>query len=311
MSIEADQALREQWPDLVAQVSGDLLTRDDLDTCARVTLRLQPDAAIGVTVTLPDGRSALRRATRRDDVLPTLQALLLVPKHPLVVTKPTALRSTSRGTRTQATARMKRRPLLSARWPAQPALEASDSLGSSSTDPGTGLGVELSLMSGARIGDGQASFGLGASSFLDLSGWLLGFAGRADEYHSLSDGPRAAALELGVLVGKRVRFPNVTLDVVAGPGVAIKGAMSDREFVAVEMRSAEPPPPPPERSSGPVPRLLVGTRLGFSPRSLVRTFVGVEGAFGPARAEGNTGAESPLLPQWTLGLALGATLGTR
>src|SRR5688572_31419156 len=81
VTIESEAALRERWPDLVPQVRDDLLARDDLDACAHVSLSLRADAAIGVTVALPDGRSASRTAQRRDDVGPTLQALLLIPEH--------------------------------------------------------------------------------------------------------------------------------------------------------------------------------------------------------------------------------------
>jgi hypothetical protein len=307
VNIESDEAFRKRWPELVARVTGDLSTRDDLDACARVTLSLEPDAAIGVTVALPDGRTASRRAMRQDDVVPTLQALLLVPKPTLTENLPARAQPLTR--RSRRTPRAPSR----ARAPAQQTTEGGDALGSLSAAPATGLGVELSVISGARIGDGQASFALGALSFLDFSGWLLGFEGRADKYHPLSGGAADTALELGALLGKRVRFPSVTLDLVAGPGVAIKGSMSDTEVVAVDMGSGTPPPPPPrpESSSGPVPRLLVGARLGFSPRSALRTFVGLEGAFGPERAVGNMSADSPRLPRWTVGLALGATLGTR
>jgi hypothetical protein len=306
MTIESDAALRERWPDLMPRIREDLLARDDLDVCARVSLSLGPDAAIGVTVALPDGRSASRTAERQDDVGPTLQALLLVPEHPRAASAPTGTRPFAK------TARRTRRPV---RAPMRPTIEAEndagEGLGSVSTNSGTGFGIELSVIAGARIGDGQASLGLGAQSFLDFSGWLLGFGGRADDYQRLSGGPSDAALELGVLVGKRMRFPAVTLDVVAGPGVAINGAMSDREVLAVEMPAGQRPPPPAESGSGLVPRLLAGARVGFSPRSILRTFVGVEAALGPGRAEDGLSVDSPRLPNWTLGLALGATLGTR
>ena len=174
--------------------------------------------------------------------------------------------------------------------------------------------MELSLIGGARFGDGQASYGLGAQSFLDVSGWLVGFQGRADRYHQLSGAQSQTALELGALAGKRIRFEGVTLDVAAGPGFAIKGALSSETDVAVVgVPPSEPPPSPsplPEQpSSGPVPRLLVGVCLGLNPRSVFREFVSIDGTFGPARADG-LGPNSPGMPRWTLGLTLGATVGT-
>jgi hypothetical protein len=308
LAIESDTALRERWPDLIPRIRYDLRARDDLDACAHVSLSLRADAAIDVRVALADGRSASRTAQRLDDVSPTLQALLLVPERPHAESAPTGTRALTKASRRTRTRTQTRTP---ARTPARPMAEGRDVLGSVSTNSSTGLGIELSVVTGARMGDGQASFGLGALSFLDLSGWLLGFGGRVDGYRPLSGGPSDAALELGVLLGKRIRFPTVTLDVMAGPGVAIKGDLSGREVLAVEMTAGRPTEPPPESSSGPVPRLLAGARLGFNPRSIFRTFVGIEAAFGPARAEGTLSPESPSLPNWTLGLALGATVGTR
>jgi hypothetical protein len=308
VAIESDTALRERWPDLIPRIRDDLRARDDLDACAHVSLSLRADAAIGVTVALPDGRSASRTARRLDDVSPTLQALLLVPEPTQAENAPTdtrALAKTSPRTRTRTQTRTP------ARTPAQPTAENRDVLGSVSANSGTGLGIELSVVTGARMGDGQASLGLGAVSVLDFGGWLLGFGGRVDEYRPLSGGQSEDALELGVLLGKRIHFPTVTLDVMAGPGVAIKGDLSGREVLAVEMSTGRPTEPPPESSSGPVPRLLAGARLGFNPRSIFRTFVGIEAAFGAARADGTLSPDSPGLPNWTLGLALGATVGTR
>jgi hypothetical protein len=61
-----------------------------------------------------------------------------------------------------------------------------------------------------------------------------------------------------------------------------------------------------------VPRLLVRSQLHFAPRSVLRTFIGVDaevGARGPSEAHIPGGL--PGLPAWMVGLALGATLGTR
>src|SRR6187402_3438962 len=80
ITIEADAAFRARWPDLSERIERELSARADVDACARVDLRVEADAAFTVTVTLPDGRAASRSVTERDDILPTLQALLLVPE---------------------------------------------------------------------------------------------------------------------------------------------------------------------------------------------------------------------------------------
>ena len=305
--IVSDQALRERWPDLVPRVRDEVLSRDDIDACASIKLRLAADTTIRVEVALPDGRAASRGALRPEDVIPVLQALLLMPEPLRVPAVPTHSRATD-----------STNPLLRPRIraPERFTTDSAGANGPSLASRAGGLGVELSVIGGARFGDGQVSYGLGAQSFLDISGWLVGFEGRADRYHQLSGLQAQTALELGVVAGKRIRLGAVTLDVAAGPGFAIKGALASQTEVAFVSDSSDPPPPPPpdarsspEPSSGPVPRVLAGVHLGFSPRSVLRTFVGFDGTFGPARADG-LGPNSPSMPRWTLGLTLGATVGT-
>jgi hypothetical protein len=61
-----------------------------------------------------------------------------------------------------------------------------------------------------------------------------------------------------------------------------------------------------------VPRLLLGARVNFSALSTLHTFVGIDGELGPPRAgDGGDIPDAPRLPVWTLGLALGATVGTQ
>lgn len=303
-NVASDAALREQWPDLVPRVRDEVLSRHDVDACARISLALALDSTIRVEVALPDGRVASRAGLRQEDVIPVLQALLLVPEHPVANSATAKAAAPASSAKARAPAR------------APAPAPATDDLSAKAVSPAaraSGLGVELSVIGGGRFGDGQVSYGLGAQSFLDVSGWLFGFEGRADRYYALSGAEPEPALELGALAGRRIHFDDITLDVAAGPGFAIKGAMADSSQVVASSDGfppAQPPPPPPqEPSSGPVPRLLVSVRLGFSPRSVLRTFVGADGTFGPARADGS-GPSSPAMPHWTMGLTLGATVGT-
>jgi hypothetical protein len=57
ISIEADAGVRDRWPDLVERIQSELSARANVDACARVGLRLESDAVITVSVTLPDGRA--------------------------------------------------------------------------------------------------------------------------------------------------------------------------------------------------------------------------------------------------------------
>jgi hypothetical protein len=59
--------------------------------------------------------------------------------------------------------------------------------------------------------------------------------------------------------------------------------------------------------------LLLAARLGFTPHSVFRTFIGIDGELGPthsADASQDSGT-SGRMPAYTVGLSLGATLGTR
>jgi hypothetical protein len=299
LNIEPDAGMRAQWPDLLQRIDREFSLRPDVDVCARVELRLESHSVITVSVALPDGRATSRSVTRHDDVIPVLQALLLVPEAPRVVALVASPKAPSapRPARVERTSRTDR--------DTAPAVAGARQ-----------LGFELSVLTGARVGDGQLGLGVGALSFLEVRSWLIGFAGRVDSYTPLAGGDSETALELALLGGKRFDFGRVSLDLSAGPGVAIKGlAFSQTEVVrSDDMAPPSPPPEPPplhaDPSSGPVPRLLLGARLGFSPRSVFRTFVGIDGEFGPTHASPSEVTESARLPSFSVGLALGATVGT-
>jgi hypothetical protein len=299
LTVEPDAGVRTRWPALLQRIDSEFSMRADVDVCARVDLRLEGDAVITVSVALPDGRVASRSVTRHDDVIPVLQALLLVPDRPRVVAPVAAppTPSVPRRLRIEPTQRSDR--------DATPAAATPRS-----------LGFELSVLTGARVGDGQLGLGMGALSFLEVQGWLLGFGGRVDAYRPIAGGDPETALELALLGGKRFDFGRVALDLSAGPGVAMKGlVLSQTEVAHVDGEGPPPvaPPTPPTRSdpsSGPVPRLLLGARLGFSPRSVFRTFVGIDGEFGPTQASSDELSASARLPTYSFGLALGATVGT-
>ena len=299
MSIEPDAGFRARFPDVLARIQGEFSGRVDVDACARVDLQLEGDRVITLAVTLPDGRAASRSVTRPDDVIPTLQALLLVPDEvaptAAAVATPAPTRSTPRRKAYLDPASRSDRDV-----PPRAAAERH-------------IGVELSAITGARWGDGQLSVGAGALSFLELYHWLIGFEGRVDSYRSIGESDPETALELAILAGRRFDLGSVALDLSAGPAVAMKGIAVSRTEVARVSGTGPPAMPPPQRtdpSSGPVPRLLLGARLGFSPRSVFRTFVGLDAELGPARVADDAGPSSARLPEFSLGLALGATVGT-
>lgn len=304
VSVEVDAAALGLAPDLPEQIRSALAQRDGIDTCARVRLaRAQP--GIRVEVSLPDGRSAARSVTRTEDVVPVLEALLLVPRHdaalaapPVPASPPPPPSSGDAPASTQASAQAA---------PPRPPKPAERGTPSSTPEPSVpGWGLELSVVGSARVGDNRTSAGLGVLSLLNLWGWLAGFEGRANSYGGTAGEPQAA-LQLGALGGRRFHFENVALDLLAGPALALQGHF--------ETETTGPAGTISETSSPVEARLLLASHLSFAARSALRGFVGVEGEIGLAGSPGPDVRGDPSaparLPAWMLGLALGATVGTR
>jgi hypothetical protein len=310
MTLHVDASVSARWPGLLNQVREAFEARDDIDRCARVRLTPGEDSVM-VEVMLQDGRSAARPVSRQGDVVPTLEALLLVPQRAAQPQTPAAdpSASGSPAASSPSTPLSEASPAGPREAPAPHGLAAPDG-DASAVSPGhraSRLRIELSVVTGARVGDGQASVGLGAFSFLDLSGWLVGLEGRADRYRELSgETPGAGVLEVAVLAGRRFRFRNTALDLIAGPAGVLQGTTTfERQSTSNGGTDVT------GSSSSTVPRLLLGARMDFSALATVHTFVGLDGEIGPPRAgDGGEVPEVPRLPVWTLGLALGATVGT-
>src|SRR5450755_818431 len=201
LGIQLDASTSTHWPGLINDIRQAFEARDDIDRCARITLTMR-DAFFSVEVLLPDGRTAARTVSRREDVVPTLESLLLVPQHikreqasalePLGLKRPAAKSASAPPSASPALAwnvPLGRSAAVGERDASEPSLMRRESR----------LRIELSVVTGGRIGDGQTGVGLGALSFLELSGWLVGFEGRADRYRPLSGGPTdGGALELAL-----------------------------------------------------------------------------------------------------------------
>jgi hypothetical protein len=195
ITIETDAGFRRRWPRLLDRLASEFSARTDVDACAHVELTVEGKAGVLVSVTLPDGRAASRRLTERDDVIPTLQALLLVP----------ASSSPEPASASPDSAAAQHRNALVA------ATSSTERDVAPATTAARSLGVELSLFTGARVGDGQLGLGVGALSLLQLDDWLIGFEGRADSYWSIGGDGRKTALELGILAGRRFGLGSMVL----------------------------------------------------------------------------------------------------
>src|SRR5262249_30400964 len=165
IAVEAEPSVSARWPGLLGDVRDAFEYRDDIDRCARVKLTHR-DNSITVEVVLPDGRSAARSVSGRDDVVPALEALLLVPRRSAqAVERPGLASAPQEAASPSSTSFLGARDVPLPGGPPAPDRDAAAP--SSEHEPGR-LRIELSVVTGARIGDGQTSVGLGALSFLDL-----------------------------------------------------------------------------------------------------------------------------------------------
>jgi hypothetical protein len=300
LAVQADDSLLARWPALPERIRQTLEGRDDIDACARIELTRQGRSTIGVTVVLRDGRSA-SRSTPDEDVLPTLEALLLVPMVDgmAATVAPSAASVAPTAPAATAQAPLSDAVRVDAREPRHD--EASREMRMLASPEGH-LRIELSVMADARVGNGQTGLGMGAVSLVDVGGWLAGFEGRADRYQPPAGVPGETSLELAALFGRRFRSRNVDVDLLAGPAIALQRGAGG---TAVAPGGSMTPP-----SDGEVaPRALVGARLNFFAHSMLGWFVGLDGELGPSGA--SAASNPPGLPVWTAGLALGATVGTR
>lgn len=301
MTVTADARTRDRYPDVESAIRIAFEERSDIDACARVDVRSER-ANLRVDVRLPDGRAASRLVARPEDLVPTLEALLLLPAAAREEASVPPAASDAEAPPDTATASD---PVILSVAPAAEAPTHAPAR-PTSTSTSTHLGFELSAVAGARVGDGQVGGGAGAVSSLDIAGWLVGFSGRYDQY-AAGGSIVVPALELALLVGRRIRSGNIAVDVVGGPAVVTLGLQTTEDVVYTPTgrRSLR------HESNGTLPRAAFATRVHFGLRRTLRSFVSFEAELGPRRDDELVMPQGPSLPLWTVGIALGATVGTR
>lgn len=307
LGVQAGPGVSARFPGLAANVRRAFDGRAHIELCAHVQLRAR-GSSLDVEVALPDGRSATRSVSRREDVVPTLEALLVVPERiaPVPASAPPAptvqrhpglslpAESGTAGFREPA-------PHRGAATADLPVADRGASTPASRNRRG-GIGIELDVETGARVGDGQTSLGAGALSLVDVTGWLVGFEGRLDRYREIAGTRDAGALELGVIGGRRIGSGNITADFIGGIAAALRGTST------FEVQT--PTGTTRRSSSGAPPRLLLGARMSVAARSTIHPFFGLEGEIGPWSNRAKPAPDAFRLPRWTVGLSLGATVGS-
>jgi hypothetical protein len=303
VEVHADDRVRASWPELPERIHGAFVGRDDIDACARIELTMRAGERVDITVVLPDGRVA-SRSVGAGDVLPTLEALLLVPRGVSTAAPPVTAPLATDSAGQPAPVPTDRGSLVVMPVSSETPHEATPPGVRSTPLSSSQLRIELSVLTEASIGDGQKGLGLGLTSLLDVGGWLGGFEGRVDRYDQIGGGPPGGALAVSAVVGRRLRLQTVAVDFLAGPALALRGE---------ETKTTVSPGAVPTTQSNRdlLPRAMLSTRLDFNDRSMFRAFVGLDGELGPAGAQGGQRpGDAPGLPIWTVGLALGGTVGT-
>ena len=117
--------------------------------------------------------------------------------------------------------------------------------------------------------------------------------------------PWMVAFTFGLLGGRRFRTTALALDVYGGPGFAHQGTYTSVLETPQTGRIVH------EKSAGLLFRASAATRLVFRPDALVRSFLGIDLDVGERGDSSSSPPEMPRLPLWTLGISLGATVGTR
>jgi len=301
ITVQADSDVNRSWPGLSENVAKAFEARRDIDACARVKLFMGGGSVI-VEVVLPDGRSTSRAVPLPEDVVPMVEALLLVPyQQEPKARPPQASESVAEPSSTPSNA-APANILQSTESKPKPTAQVREAKVPEPQHSPRSVGIDISLFMNARIGADQVGYGLGARSLLEVSGWLVGFEGRLDAYEQLTGGARVGALELAALGARRIRFAEYALDLSVGAGLAIGGTSK----VAVAQGGSETVI---ETGNGIAPRLILATRLNFKSRAVLHPFVGLDGEIGPNNAP-QVSVDVARLPTYSLGLSLGVTVGT-
>jgi len=286
--VSADPAVSARWPNLREQVEQSLTGRSEIDRCASVHLSPSADG-LTLQVTLQDGRSTTRWVPTPEDVLPGLEALLLLP-----APEPTDPEA-SQPTRT--------RPKSQAVKAVAPVSVRDHGVAPESADSDRHVGASLSIGGGARAGDGQVSSNLGVMATIVVSDWLMGFEARAASYEvPRSDHVPQPGLELTAVGGHRFGRGTLGIDLLIGPTLLFQQDVTVHQ--TPQGRASE------TTTSRVLPRLFGAARLTFGARSVLSGFVGAEGAVGPSGASDIDAADAlPPLPLWMIGFVVGATVG--
>ncbi|MEO8901376.1 MAG: hypothetical protein ABI627_07610 [Polyangiaceae bacterium] len=264
--------LADRWRDALQAASERLLTRRDLDQCARVELRSNLEE-LEVRVKLADGRTTYRALRDPDALGPTLDALLVVP------------------------------PVLAAQS-SHSLPEFGAPIPAHVSEPTRRAHFEAGFGAMGRLAAAPLYAGIGVAGFaqLDLEPWLVGVTARWDVTDGLvtvasPSGFNMQTLGLGVVVGRRSSLLGAELDTLVGPEILAENQEADGD-------SAQPDG---AGGGGTDFRLDLAVRLSTK-TSGFHFFAQADLDLSPSRLRRTKQLDPllPPLPSWSLGLVLGA-----
>jgi len=267
------------WVRRIEEARARVRQAPDIDPCARLSFTAKDNEMI-MRVVLADGRTAVRRILRPEDLLETVTAVLLLPRRP----QPPKQELESNSNIVMPTAVPVAGPELTR--DAKPELVSAH--------------LELGAGAAARISGGPAYAGAGASAFANvlLDPWLLGVFARWDAVESpLSSPPSGFNMQtfaLGVQMGFRKSLGGLSLDGMIGPEMLVESQEADG---------------PDDGIGGDVSdvRLEFGLRLSGPRRSRMRLYAagGIDASPARIRRAKQLDPGLPPLPSWSSGLTLG------
>jgi hypothetical protein len=169
-NVEVQGAVSHVWAPTVDGVCQSLHALVDLDPAARATVWSAP-SQVKVSVKLPDGRTAERRVATPAQLVPTLEALLVVPRLPLIAAVDAPIVP-------EALAEPVRHPLQKVDFSEAPVMRSTEAPPLAPTDAND-TRLEIGADVGARFGRDVV---LGPQLFANfhLAAWRLGAAVRWD-----------------------------------------------------------------------------------------------------------------------------------
>ena len=244
-----------------------------------------------------------------EDVVPTLEALLLLPRERARAATHAEARRLQAPRRWRSTGRPPAQRaqtcIVACAGPMPPASEPERARRRQHR--------VLARRAGARIGDGQAGLGLGALTSRRRRGDGWSASRVRPIVTSRSTGARRpdGAEARGCWQAGVSGLGDTALDLTAGPAAGAARIRRRRHQSAGRgCRRTAPPPTTPPRLTTISAR---GSACPAEPSARARSppFVGLDGEFALERPPSSTCApDEPRLPPWTAGLVLGATVGT-